>query len=102
MVAHACKGSFDFASGSLRDPLAALRMTNRWELLTGTLVRGADPDAVGGGRAEGDGAGGGGEGDGLVVVTFEETQFRSGTNAAGFEKFEKAAIAFVDSADGVS
>jgi hypothetical protein len=60
-----------------------------------------DPDALGGGAAEGDGAGGGGEREGLVVVAFEETEFCAGADAAGFEEFEEAAVAFVDAADGV-
>jgi hypothetical protein len=65
------------------------------------VVGGGDPDAVGGGAAEGDVAAGGGQGESLVVIAFEEAQLCSGTNAAGFEKFEEAAVALVDSADGV-
>jgi len=60
-----------------------------------------DPDAFGGGAAEGDIAGCGSEGESLVVVAFEETQLCSRTDAAGFEEFEEVAVAFVDSTDGV-
>jgi hypothetical protein len=90
VVAQECKGSFDFA---------ALRMTG---LLTEDAgVGGGDPDALGGGAAKGDIAGGGGEGEGLVVVAFEEAEFCRGTNTAGFEEFQEAAVTFVDSADEI-
>jgi|SRR5579863_4379922 len=66
------------------------------------LPGGGEPDAVGGGAAQRDVAGGGGEGEGLIVVAFEDAQFRGGADAAGFEEFEEATVALVDSADGVS
>jgi hypothetical protein len=65
------------------------------------VVGGGDPDALGGGAAQGDGTGYGGECEGLVVVAFEEAEPGSGTNAAGFEELEQAAIALINSADGV-
>jgi hypothetical protein len=65
------------------------------------MVGGGDPDSLGCGTAEGDVAGGGGESEGLIVIAFEEAQLGSGPNAAGFEELEQAAVAFVDSADGV-
>ena len=37
----------------------------------------------------------------MIVITFEETQFRAGADAAVFEKFEETAVAFVDAADRV-
>jgi hypothetical protein len=69
----------------------------RW---TGALGWG-DPDALGGGAAEGDGAGGGGESESLVVVAFEEAELCRRPDAAGFEKFEKTTIAFVNAADQI-
>jgi hypothetical protein len=70
--------------------------------LLGAVVGGGDPDALGGGTAEGDVAGGSGESEGLIVIAFEEAQLCAGTNATGFEELEQAAVAFVDSTDGVS
>mgnify|MGYP007135468964 CR=1 FL=1 len=64
-------------------------------------VGGGEPDAIGGGAAERDVAGGGGESEGLVVIAFEDAHLCGGTDAAGFEELEQAAVALIDSADGV-
>jgi len=62
---------------------------------------GGEPNTLRGGRSQGDGSCGSGESQGLIVVAFEQAEFRAGTDAAVFEEFEEPAIAFVDSADGV-
>src|SRR5450432_3939808 len=62
---------------------------------------GHEPDAFGGGGAKRNGSCGRGESQGLIVIAFEETQLRTRADAAVFEEFEEAAVAFVDSADGV-
>src|ERR1700688_2734584 len=69
--------------------------------MSGTCLSGGDPDAFGGGAAQGDVAGGSGQREGLIVVAFQEAQFRAGANAAGFEEFEETAVAFIDSTNGV-
>lgn len=51
--------------------------------------------------AKRDVAGGGGESESLVVVAFQKAQPGSGADAAGFEEFQKTAIAFIDAADGI-
>lgn len=65
------------------------------------LVGGGEPDALGGGATQRDVAGGGGESKGLIVVAFEDAQFCRGTNAAGFEELEQAAVTLINSTDGV-
>src|SRR5260370_882159 len=55
-------------------------------------------DALGGCAAEGNITCGGGDGKRLVVIAVEKPQFRSGTNAAGFEEFEQAAVALINAA----
>ncbi len=61
-----------------------------------------DPDAFGGGTAERDVASGSRKSEGLIVVAFEQTKFGAGTDAAHFKELEQAAVALVDSADGIS
>src|SRR5580700_5264476 len=98
------QGSFDCSCASLREAQPSLRMTKPKGCVSagGALVGGGDPDALGCGAAEGDVAGCGGQGEGLIIVALEQAQLRSGTNAAGFEKLEQAAVALIDTAHGVS
>src|SRR5580700_6843131 len=67
----------------------------------GALLGCGNPYALSGRSAQRDVAGHGGQSEGLVIIAFEETQLCSGTNAAGFEKLEQAAVALIDSADSV-
>jgi hypothetical protein len=89
---------FCFAS---RRKIFAQDDTARKGSLTRRAIGGGDPDALGGGAAQGNVSGGGGKSECLIVVAFEETQLRAGSNAAGFEKLEQAAVALVDTADRI-
>src|SRR5579872_6610823 len=60
-----------------------------------------NPDALGGGAAEGNVAGGGGKRERLIVVALKQPQPGAGANTARFKKFEKLAVALVNPADGV-
>ena len=65
------------------------------------MIEGGNPDALGCGAAQGNVPGSGGQSEGLVVVAFEQAQFCSGTDAAGFEELEQAPVALIDTADRV-